>query len=77
MLAGHDMDSILDALVFSGLRLPIDRVMVGGEWRVHDGVHVANSRVNGDFIEVGSRPVVSIGRFDMTSPTRPYQTKEY
>ena len=52
MLAGHDMESILDALVFSGARLPIDRVMVGGEWRVLDGVHVASARVESDFVEV-------------------------
>jgi len=26
--------------VFSGYRLPIERVMVGGEWRVVDGDHV-------------------------------------
>lgn len=52
MLAGHDTDSILDALVFSGARLPIDRVMVGGEWRVLDGVHAAGSKINDDFVEV-------------------------
>jgi formimidoylglutamate deiminase len=37
MLLGHDDSSLLDALVFSGYRLPIDRVMVQGEWRVIDG----------------------------------------
>jgi formimidoylglutamate deiminase len=37
MLLGHDDASILDALVFSGYRLPIERVMVQGEWRVIDG----------------------------------------
>ncbi|HLT89444.1 MAG TPA: formimidoylglutamate deiminase [Woeseiaceae bacterium] len=41
MLVGHEADSLLDALVFSGFTLPIDRVMVGGEWRVVDGRHVA------------------------------------
>lgn len=40
MLVGHDDASILDALVFSGYRLPIDRVMVHGDWRVIDGDHV-------------------------------------
>ncbi len=40
MLVGHDHDSRLDALVFSGYRLPIDRVMVDGEWCVIDGMHV-------------------------------------
>lgn len=39
MLAGHGTDSILDALVFSGFTLPLDRVMVDGEWRVIDGLH--------------------------------------
>ncbi len=37
MLAGHTSLSFLDALVFSGFTLPIDRVMVNGEWRVIDG----------------------------------------
>jgi len=37
MLAGHGDDSLLDALVFSGYRLPIERVMVHGRWRVVDG----------------------------------------
>ncbi len=40
MFAGHDGDSILDALVFSGYRVPIERVMVHGEWRVVDGRHI-------------------------------------
>ena len=39
MLAGHGDDTRLDALVFSGYRLPIDAVMVGGEWCVRNGVH--------------------------------------
>jgi formimidoylglutamate deiminase len=37
MLVGHDATSLLDALVFSGYRMPIERVMVNGEWRVIDG----------------------------------------
>ena len=40
MFAGHDQESLLDSLVFSGYRVPIDRVMVNGEWRVVDGRHV-------------------------------------
>jgi formimidoylglutamate deiminase len=40
MLVGHGDESLLDALVFSGYRLPVDRVMVNGEWRVIDGEHV-------------------------------------
>jgi len=39
MLVGHSTRSLLDALVFSGFTLPIDRVMVGGEWQVIDGRH--------------------------------------
>lgn len=37
MLAGHTSRSFIDALVFSGFSLPIDRVMVDGHWRVVDG----------------------------------------
>jgi len=39
MLAGHTTRSFLDALVFSGFTLPIDRVMVNGTWQVIDGKH--------------------------------------
>ena len=39
MLAGHTTKSLLDALVFSGFTLPIDRVMVNGSWQVVDGRH--------------------------------------
>jgi len=39
MLAGHGDDSRLDALVFSGYPLPVERVMVNGEWRVVDAMH--------------------------------------
>jgi formimidoylglutamate deiminase len=39
MLSGHDDRSRLDALVFSGYKLPIDGVMVAGEWRVRCGEH--------------------------------------
>ena len=39
MLVGHSTRSLLDALVFSGFTLPIDRVMVRGEWLVIDGRH--------------------------------------
>ncbi len=40
MLVGHGDESRLDALVFSGYRLPIERVMVHGEWCVIDGEHI-------------------------------------
>ena len=52
MLAGHASETILDALIFSGGDLPIDRVMVGGEWQVIDGQHVAKKQVEKDFLEV-------------------------
>jgi formimidoylglutamate deiminase len=39
MLTGHGDASRLDALVFSGYRLPIEGVMVHGEWLVADGEH--------------------------------------
>jgi formimidoylglutamate deiminase len=39
MLVGHSTRSLLDALVFSGFTLPIDCVMVRGEWQVVDGWH--------------------------------------
>ena len=39
MLVGHSTRSLLDALVFSGFTLPIDRVMVDGEWQLIDGRH--------------------------------------
>jgi len=46
MLAGHGDASRLDALIFSGLRLPIESVMTGGEWTIHNGIHLqaASSR---------------------------------
>jgi len=40
MLVAHGDASRLDALVFSGYTLPIERVMVHGAWRVIDGRHV-------------------------------------
>jgi formimidoylglutamate deiminase len=49
MLAGHGDDTMLDALVFSGYRLPIDRVMVAGVWRVVAGQHVQRSSVQRNF----------------------------
>jgi formimidoylglutamate deiminase len=52
MLAGHDNESILDALVFCGLSLPIDRVMVRGQWQVVGGRHVAGDQVQEDFNRV-------------------------
>jgi len=39
MIVGHDDASRLDALVFSGYQLPIEAVMVGGDWVVELGRH--------------------------------------
>jgi len=48
MLVGHDERTLLDALIFSGYRLPIERVMVRGVWQVIDGRHIEQqqSRAN-------------------------------
>ena len=49
MLVGHGDMSLLDALVFSGYRLPIDRVMVRGAWQVVDGRHRDEEGIRADF----------------------------
>jgi len=49
MLLGHDDASRLDALVFSGYPLPVERIMVNGAWRVVDAVHVERDAVRQDF----------------------------
>jgi formimidoylglutamate deiminase len=54
MFAGHDKESILDALVFSGFTLPIDRVMVAGEWQVIEGNHVAGDWAASEYLRVVS-----------------------
>ena len=58
MFAGHDDESRLDALVFSGYPLPIDRVMVNGDWRVVDAMHVDRSRVRAEYVQT----VQALGR---------------
>ena len=50
MLAGHNDDSRLDALVFSGYPLPVERVMVNGRWCVADAVHVDRERARTDYV---------------------------
>jgi len=55
MLLGHDSQSLLDALVFSGFTLPIDRVMTHGEWRVIDGRHVAREHALAEYARVVGR----------------------
>ncbi len=59
MLVGHGDESLLDALVFSGYRLPVDRVMVNGEWRVVDGEHVARDATRESFAATLQRIGVS------------------
>lgn len=51
MLAGHGDDSRLDALVFSGYPLPVERVMVNGDWRVVDAMHVARDQTRAAYAE--------------------------
>ncbi|MGI9238442.1 MAG: formimidoylglutamate deiminase [Woeseiaceae bacterium] len=51
MLAGHDDASRLDALVFSGYPLPVERVMVNGDWRVVDASHVERARARAAYAD--------------------------
>ena len=55
MLVGHDEGSLLDALVFSGYRLPIERVMVHGDWRVIEGTHVAREDLRAAYASAQQR----------------------
>jgi formimidoylglutamate deiminase len=52
MLIGHDNDSLLDALVFSGFSLPIDRVMSMGAWQVVEGAHRGEDEVLAEYSRV-------------------------
>ena len=52
MLAGHHDDSLLDALVFSGFTLPIDRVMSKGVWQVVDGTHINARQSREDYARI-------------------------
>ena len=49
MLAGHGDDSRMDALVFSGYPLPVERVMVNGDWQVLDAMHVERNRARWEY----------------------------
>ena len=55
MFAGHDEATLLDALVFSGYRLPIERVMVHGDWRVIDGEHVDQADIRSAYAAAQAR----------------------
>jgi len=61
MLAGHGRATLLDALLFSGYRVPIERVMVHGEWKVTGGRHVDRTRTARDF-------AAALARLGMESP---------
>ena len=54
MLAGHTTKSLLDALVFSGFTLPIDRVMVNGDWLVADGRHRRGEQAKSAYVDVAN-----------------------
>ena len=56
MLVGHDAATLLDALVFSGYRLPIERVMVHGEWRITGGEHMDRTETAREFAAVMAGP---------------------
>ncbi|MEX2125364.1 MAG: formimidoylglutamate deiminase [Woeseia sp.] len=62
MLLGHDSQSLLDALVFSGFTLPIDRVMTGGEWRVVDGLQKGRERARREYARVIGKLQRDLGR---------------
>ena len=49
MLAGHGDESRLDALIFSGYPLPIECVMVNGDWRVEHAAHVDRERSRAEY----------------------------
>jgi formimidoylglutamate deiminase len=55
MLAGHNDESRLDALVFSGYPLPVERVMVAGRWHVVDAEHVDRERTRREFASAINR----------------------
>ena len=50
MLAGHNDATRLDALVFSGYPLPVERVMVRGDWRVVDAMHVERDAARSEYV---------------------------
>jgi formimidoylglutamate deiminase len=52
MLVGHGDESRLDALVFSGYPLPVERVMVNGEWCVVDTMHVEREFARSEYATV-------------------------
>lgn len=61
MLVGHEKESILDALVFSGFALPIDRVMVRGVWQVIEGDHIAAAWTRSEYSKVVGKLIPEFG----------------
>ena len=55
MLVGHGPATLLDALLFSGVRVPIERVMVNGNWTVVGGEHVSRAAAARGFAGVVSQ----------------------
>lgn len=49
MLLGHAPDTLMDALIFSGGRVPLQQVMVHGEWLVTDGRHASQDASREDY----------------------------
>lgn len=60
MLVGHGDSSRLDALVFSGYQLPIESVMVAGDWVVTMGAHRAQENAREAFAGV-AHDLASVG----------------
>lgn len=54
-LVGHGDPSLLDALVFSGYPLPVERVMVHGAWCVSGGRHVRRDETRAKFTQALER----------------------
>lgn len=50
IVTAHNCDTLLDALVFTGGKSPIDRVMVGGKWVVKQGSHINQTVHRTDFL---------------------------
>lgn len=51
MLTGHDDASRIDALVFSGYPLPVERVMVNGRWVVTEARHLQRDHARQAYAE--------------------------
>lgn len=59
MFSGHNDDSRLDALVFSGYPLPVERVMVNGRWCVINATHVQRDTARKAYADA----IIRIGAF--------------